>query len=163
MHQQAPARSTQALAVLAADHKLVGQLLAEFDELAADRADAEERDALARQICDALTAHATAEEEVFYPAAQAVLDDDDLIDDALCEHDSVRALVEHLRTLDARDERFDALVLMLSRAVAAHVRREEEELFPRVAAATGLDLEALGAQIIRRRDEALLLLAEDAA
>ena len=153
--------STHALAVLAADHKAVGQLLVEFDELASDQADPEERGSLAWQICDALTAHAVAEEDVFYPAARAALQDDELIDEALAEHDSVRALVEQIETLDASDERFDALVIMLARAVAEHVRQEESELFPRMEAA-GLDLELLGAQIIRRRDETLRLWSEEA-
>jgi hemerythrin superfamily protein len=152
--------ASHALAVLAADHKAIGLLLAEFDELATDRADAEERDSLARQICDALTAHAVAEEDVFYPAAREALRDDDLIDDALAEHDSVRALVEQIETLDATDERFDALVIMLARAVAQHVRQEEGELFPRMEAA-GLDMDKLGEQIIQRRNETLRLLAEE--
>ena len=153
--------STHALAVLAADHKAVNQLLAEFDELAGDGVHAAQRDELARQICAALTAHAVAEEDVLYPAAREALRDDDLIDEALAEHDSVRALVEQIETLDASDERFDALLIMLARAVAAHVRQEESELFPRIEAA-GLDLERLGERIIRRRDETLRLLAEDA-
>jgi hemerythrin superfamily protein len=150
-----------ALVILAADHKAVQQLLVEFDELASDQADAEERGALARQICAALTAHATAEEEVFYPAVRAVLDDDDLIDEALAEHDGVRAFVEQIEALDASDERFDALVLMLARVVAAHVSQEERKLFPRVQAA-GLDLQRLGEQIVKRRDETLLLLSDAA-
>jgi hemerythrin superfamily protein len=150
---------THALAILAADHKAIGQLLVEFDELSSDGADAEERAGLARQICDALVAHAVAEEEVFYPAARAALDDDDLIDEALSEHDSVRALVEQIQTLDADDERLDALVLVLARAVAEHVRTEELVLFPRAQAA-GLDTAQLGGLIVRCRDEVLLLLSE---
>lgn len=158
--------SADALAVLAADHKAVLQLLAEFDELAGDGADATERQALARQICDALTAHATAEEDVFYPALQRALGDDDatedLLDDALAEHDGQRALVEQIETMDASHERFDALVMMLARAVARHVRREEDDIFPRARDA-GLDLRRLGEQLVQRRDETLLLLAEDDA
>jgi hypothetical protein len=68
--------------------------------------------------------------------------------------------VEQIETLDATDERFDALVIMLARAVAEHVRQEEGELFPRIASA-GLDLDRLGEQIIRRRNETLRLLAEE--
>ena len=153
--------STHALAVLAADHKTISLLLAEFDELASDQADPEERSSLAWQICDALTAHAVAEEDVFYPAAREALQDDELIDAALAEHDSVRAFVEQIEALDAGDERFDALVIMLARVVAEHVRQEERELFPRVEAA-GLNLDVLGEQIIKRRDETLRLLAEEA-
>jgi hemerythrin-like domain-containing protein len=154
-----------ALAVLAADHKELQQLLAEFDELASDGAGATERQALAAQICQALTAHAVAEEDVFYPALRQALQPqegdvvDDLLDDALVEHDGQRALVEQIETMDAHHERFDALVILLARAVARHVTREEEDLFPRAREA-GLDLQRLGEQIARRRDVALLLLSE---
>jgi hemerythrin superfamily protein len=150
--------SPHALAVLLADHKVVGQLLVEYDELACDQADAEERASLAQQICDALTAHAAAEEDVLYPVARAALEDDELIDMALCEHDGVRALVDQIETLDADNERFDALMLVLARAVARHVQTEERLLFPRLENA-GLDLEGLGARIVRRRDEELLRLS----
>ena len=150
-----------ALAVLATDHKAVGRLFVAFDDLAGDGATADVRGTLARQICHALTAHAMAAEDVFYPAAREALRDDDLIDEALAQHDGVRALVEQIESLQASHESFDALVLLLARAVAVHARLEERELFPRVRAA-GLDLNRLGEQIIRRRDETLLLLAEDA-
>jgi hemerythrin superfamily protein len=150
-----------ALAVLAADHQAVQQLLVEYEELADDGAKAAERQHLATQICQALTAHAVAEEDFFYPAlAQARLDED-LLDDALAEHDGQRALVEQIESLDASHERFDALVLMLARAVARHVKQEEDELFP-LARAAGLDLNHMGEQISQRRDETLRLLGEPA-
>ena len=151
---------TDALTVLAADHKAVQQLLAEYEELAGDGAAAPQREGLARQICQALTAHAIAEEELFYPALEGAQVDDDLLDDALAEHDGQRALVEQIESLEAGHERFDALVLMLARAVARHVKHEEDELFPRARAA-GLDLQRLGERIIERRDETLVLLAEE--
>lgn len=147
-----------ALAVLTADHKAAMQLLAEFDELASDEADAAERQSLAMQICQALTAHAIATEDVFYPALREALRDDDLVDDAEAGHDGLRALVEQIEGMDARDERFDALVLVLASAVARHARHEENEVFPRARQA-GLDLRRLGERIVRRRDEAMLLLA----
>ncbi|RZL37477.1 MAG: hemerythrin domain-containing protein [Rubrivivax sp.] len=150
-----------ALDVLSADHKAVMQLLAEFDELAAEEAGAAERQSLANRICQALTAHAIGTEDVFYPALRDALQDDDLIDDAEAEHDSLRALVEQIESLDARDERFDALVMMLGRAVARHAWQEEGVLFPRVRD-TGLDLRRLGQRIARRRDEALVLLSAEA-
>ncbi|RZJ04965.1 MAG: hemerythrin domain-containing protein [Rubrivivax sp.] len=154
--------STDALSVLAADHKAVQLLLAEYDELASDHADVEERQSLATQICWALTAHAAAAEEVFYPALAEALGDDGLVDDALAGHDGLRAVVEQIEALDASDERFDALMLVLASAVARHVREEERELFPRVRTA-GLDLDRIGARITRRRDEWLRQLLEASA
>lgn len=147
-----------ALAVLATDHKAVMQLLAEFDELVTDAASASERQHLAAQICRALTAHAIATEDIFYPALREALRDDDLVDDAEAGHDGLRALVEQIEDMDAGNERFDAVVLMLASAVSRHARHEEIEVFPLVREA-GLDLRRLGLRIARRRDEALLLLA----
>lgn len=151
--------ATHALAVLAADHRAVMRLFADYDELVADGGDAQTRCRLATRICQVLTAHTTAEEELLYPAARRALRDDELIDAALGEHDGMRALIEALEALDASHERCDALVFMLSRAVGAHVRQEEGELFERLAVAD-LDLELLGEQIGRRRDELLWLLSD---
>ena len=47
-----------AIALLARDHADVRNLFAEYDELATDQAEDEERQALAEQICALLTAHA---------------------------------------------------------------------------------------------------------
>lgn len=150
-----------ALSVLAADHKAISQLFAEYDELITDEADAEERMALAATLCDALTAHTAAEEDVFYPAAARAVDDEGLIDEALGAHDGVRAIIEEIESLEVADGRFDALVMLLSRAVAEHVRQEEGEIFPLTRAA-GLDLKQLGEQVVRRREEVMQTLADEA-
>lgn len=148
-----------ALALLSADHRALGRLFAHYEALVGDAADAEARGRLVGQICQVLTAHATVEEEILYPAARRALQDDELIDAALGEHDGMRALVEAIEALDAGHERFDALVIMLARAVRAHVRQEEGELFARLESA-GLDLHLLGERIVGRRDEVLLLLSD---
>ncbi len=152
--------NTDALALLTADHEDVRQLFAEYDELVADDADADDRLALATEICDALTAHATAEEELFYPAARGVLDDEELLDEAESEHASARALIERIRGMEPDDDAFDATVRVLAEAVEHHVQEEEGELFPRVRD-SGLDLVTLGEQIEARRDEVLAELGAD--
>lgn len=151
-----------ALAALAADHRAVLRRLAEFDELVSAGASASLRQHLALQICQALTAHAIAAEDLVYPALRQALqgEDDDLVDDAEAGHDAIRALVEQVELMQATDERFDAMVFILGRAVVRHVQLEEGELFPRVQAA-GVDLAHLGERFDRRRDEALLLLSEE--
>lgn len=146
--------TADALALLAADHEDVRQLFAEYDELVADDASAEDRLALASEICDALTAHATAEEEIFYPAARGVLEAGELLDEAESEHASARALIERIRAMEPDDDAYDATVRVLAEAVEHHVQEEEGELFPRVRD-TGLDLMTLGEQIAARRDEVL--------
>lgn len=143
---------TDALTLLAADHEAVRQLFAEYDELVADEADAEDRLALAAEICDAITAHATAEEEIFYPALRGVLEEEDLVEEAESEHASARALIEQIEALDPVDERFDATMRVLGEAIDQHAVEEEAELFPR-ARESGLDLDELGERLAARKEE----------
>lgn len=143
-----------AIALLSADHEDVRRLFAEYDELVADGAGAEERGALAEQICTALTAHAQIEEELFYPAAREALQDAEQIDEAEAEHASARALIDQIQGLEADDELFDATMRLLQEAVEHHVDEEEGALFP-LLAETELDLETLGEQLAARRDEVL--------
>ena len=151
--------ATDAVSVLTADHESVRRLFSEFEELVAAGAGDAARRALAEQICDALTAHAAAEEELLYPAARDALEDDFRIDQAQGEHEDMRALIRQIRSLDAVDGRHNALVAMLASVVAAHVRQEEGDLFPRLEF-TSLDLGRLGEQLVQRRTEALALLAK---
>lgn len=161
MVSTSPRTATDALAVLAADHRAVRQWLAEFDELAAQGGPAARRRELALRACQLLTAHAIGAQDVFYPALRAALgEDDDLVDDAEAGHDGIRALVEQIEDMAAGDERFDALVIMLARALDRHAALEEGALFAR-AQACGLDLPHLGERIARRRDQALQLLSDD--
>lgn len=151
-----------AITFLSADHEDVRRLFAEYDELVADDADAEDRVALATEICDLLTAHATAEEEVFYPAVRAALEDGDLIDEAEAEHAGARTLIERIRAMEPSEDGYDAAVRVLSEAVEHHVQEEEGELFPRVRDSE-LDLAALGEQLAARRDEVLSTLGAEGA
>ena len=141
-----------AIALLTADHTDVRQLFAEYEELMADDADDEDRLLLALEICTALTVHATAEEEIFYPAARAAIQDKDLLDDAEAEHASARALIEQIQGMEPADERFDATVQVLAETIEHHVQEEEGELFPRVLE-TDIDLVALGERIESRKEE----------
>lgn len=154
--------SDDALTLLAADHEEVRDLFAEFEDLVADGAPDEERLTLAMEICELLSAHATAEEEIFYPAVRSVLGDEELVDEAESEHASARALIEQIQGMEASDDGFDAAVRVLAEAVEHHVQEEEGELFPRVRD-SGLDLDELGERIAARREELLAELDDDAA
>lgn len=145
------------LALLSADHRRAEHLFAAYEALVAKGAAPGARAALACSICDALTAHATAEEELFYPAAGAMLGANGLMDTLMGAHDEARVLIESLERLDAADARFDALVMRLSHAVGAHVRQEEGELFAQLHAIK-LGVPALAGDLVHRRDEVLRLL-----
>ena len=148
-----------AIALLTQDHADVRNLFAEYDELATDQAEGEERQALAEQICAMLTAHATIEEEIFYPAARDAGVEADLLDEAEVEHASAKDLIAQIRAMSADDDLYDAKVKVLGEYVDHHVDEEEGEIFPACRKAK-MDLAGLGATLAERKSE---LLAESPA
>jgi len=60
-------KSIDATKLLKADHKEVSEL---FEKFESGRLTPAKKEALAKQICTALTVHAQIEEEIFYPAAR---------------------------------------------------------------------------------------------
>jgi hemerythrin superfamily protein len=153
--------NTDAIALLTADHEEVRQLFEDYDELVADGAADTLRGDLAQEICDALTAHATIEEELFYPAVREALGDDDLIDTALADHAGAKELIARIEAMEPADDLFDATVRMLEEAVEHHVEEEEADLFPQVEDSE-IDLLALGEQLLTRKEEVLAELEDNA-
>jgi hemerythrin superfamily protein len=148
----ARAASTDATALLQRDHAEVKKLFEEFDRLAEDEADGEERRALAEQICTMLTAHATIEEEIFYPAARDAEVDSDLLDEAEVEHNSAKELIAQIESMSPDDELYDAKVKVLGEYVDHHVQEEEGELFPQCRRAK-MDLAGLAGELAERKAE----------
>lgn len=145
----------QALHLLMQDHREVLGLFAAF-EAAPDPAI---KLKLARRICMDLKVHMQFEEELFYTAAGDALeeagqetDSEELIDDALDDHEDAKDLIAHLDTMTAVDEAFIDLVSALRAAIEQHVTVEETELFPKVRQ-TALDLYGLGGPMVIRRAE----------
>jgi hemerythrin superfamily protein len=141
-----------AIALLIADHEDVNELFIEYHDVIRGEGMDEERADLVEQICQALTAHATLEEELFYPAARDALDDPGLIEMAEHEHAEAKVLIEQLQGMSALDDQYDNTVQQLQHAIEQHVQEEEEELFPLVRE-SNLDVFALGMQMVERRDE----------
>ena len=147
-------KKTDAIALLSADHKEVDALFKEYEKLCKADADDGEKGLLAAQICAMLTVHATIEEELFYPAARAALEDDgqDLLDEAVVEHASAKDLIAQIEDANPGDELFDAKVQVLGEYIRHHVKEEETELFPKVKKAKA-DLVALGVALAARKEE----------
>lgn len=140
-----------ALELLKSDHKEVDGLFKEF-EAASDDHNTAMRRALVAKICDALTVHATIEEEIFYPALRrASKEAEDLLNEAAVEHQSLKDIIGRLEVAPTSDYLYDAGVKVLSEYVKHHVREEENEIFPKARSA-GLDLAALGVQLQQRKD-----------
>ncbi|MGZ8259120.1 MAG: hemerythrin domain-containing protein [Caldimonas sp.] len=146
------AASNDATALLKRDHAEVKKLFKEYEKLAEDEAEGEERQALAEQICTMLTVHATVEEEIFYPAAREAEVESDLLDEAEVEHASAKDLIAQIESMSPDDELYDAKVKVLGEYVEHHVQEEENEMFPQCRKA-GMDLNELGRQIEERKSE----------
>ncbi len=145
------AEGVDAITLLTEDHENVAQMFEEYEGLG-DRAHASKKK-LATKICTELTKHATAEEEIFYPAVRAAQkDNEDLIDEATVEHASAKDLIAQILSMEPTEELYDAKVKVLGELIEHHVKEEEEEMFPKARKA-GLDLEMLGAQIAERKAE----------
>ena len=147
---RSPERRTtapDAVALLKADHREVDELVQQFENARSDR-----KEAIARRICTALTVHAQIEEELLYPAAREVLDEDDmdLVDEADVEHASIKQLVRDVESSSPGDALYDAKVKVIGEYVKHHVKEEERELFPKLRR-TELDLRELGARLAERK------------
>ena len=140
---------TDAITLLSEDHKEVKKLFKAFEKLVGSD-DSEKKQELAEQICHALTIHAEIEEEIFYPAARASIDDDDLLNEAEVEHASAKDLITQLQAMSPSDEMFDAKVTVLGEYIDHHVQEEENEMFPKVKKAK-LNLADLGEQMSARK------------
>jgi hemerythrin superfamily protein len=143
---------SDAIELLKADHREVEDLFRQFEEAQAGS----DKVALASVICHALGVHAEIEEQIFYPESRRVLDKEsqDLVDEAVVEHASLKDLMANLADMHAGDELFDARVKVLKEYVQHHVKEEENEFFPKVAK-TSLDLREVGARLQALKDELL--------
>jgi hemerythrin-like domain-containing protein len=106
---------------------------------------------LADQICKALEIHSQIEEEIFYPAVRAAIDDDELMDEALVEHASAKDLVAQIQSMSPGDELYDARVTVLGEYINHHVDEEQGEIFP--MAKKSVDTKELGETLERRKME----------
>lgn len=154
----AAAPSIDAIELLTQDHEEVKAMFEKYEALS-DRSTTSKRK-LALEICLALTRHATAEEEIFYPAVRdAGSDTEDLVDEATVEHASAKELIAQIIAMDPSDDLYDAKVKVLSEQIEHHVEEEEGEMFPKARKAK-LDLMALGEAIAARKEEVELPLPQ---
>ena len=139
-----------AIALLTEDHKEVKKLFKEFEKLKEDEGSDAEKEEIAEKICEALKAHATVEEEIFYPAVREATGEDDLMDEAEVEHASAKDLIAQIEASGPGDELWEAKVTVLGEYIDHHVKEEQDEMFPKARKAR-IDLMKLGAEIAERK------------
>jgi iron-sulfur cluster repair protein YtfE (RIC family) len=86
---------------------------------------------LFQKIADALAAHATIEERIFYPAVY-VGELKDQLQEAVEEHLAAKRVIADLLEMSPENEQFDAKMKVLKEEIEHHVEEEEGELFPKV-------------------------------
>jgi len=110
----------------------------------------DEKRALFEQLAQAILAHTTIEEQLFYPAARTDKTED-LVYEAVEDHQSVKRLIDELRRMDVHDRAFDLKLELLHEKVQNHVGDEEGELFPNVMDILGEErLDELGRQMAEK-------------
>ena len=144
-----------AIDLLTDDHKRVLRIFDDFDGV--DREDPEAVQELVETACMELQIHSILEEEIFYPAVRAQVEEDDrdtqdLLNEAEVEHETVDDLIAKLQELEPDDAMYAACFKVLSEYERHHVREEEQELFPEVKR-LDLDLPQLGEDMRTRREE----------
>jgi hemerythrin-like domain-containing protein len=153
--QAAGITGQDAIALLTADHREVSEMFKQFEDLS-DRAKASKQK-LVEKICNSLIAHTQIEEEIFYPAIREqkqIKDADDMVDEAVVEHQAAKDLIRQLQEANPEDDLYDAKVKVLGEEIEHHVKEEEEEMF-KEARKSGLDLMALGQEMAQRKQEIL--------
>jgi hemerythrin superfamily protein len=139
---------TDVTQLLKLEHEAVEALFHEFEDLD----EPGERQQLATRICDMLEIHAQLEEELVYPVARELLDDDDLVLEAEVEHLVAKDLIARIRSMSADDPTYGAFVKVLGEYVTHHVDEEERELLPRLKSSDA-DTSALGQELLKRKGE----------
>jgi hypothetical protein len=152
-HSILPHAKEDAIGLLRADHDAMEDMFYSFDQIKHGR-DYAEKKRLVRDLCRIFRIHSTLEEEIFYPAVRAEVADDDLMNEALVEHEGAEQLVAGLETMDAADEMLNATMHVLCAYIKHHVREEEQDMFPK-ARDTELDMDALGVRMNKRRKQLL--------
>ncbi len=146
----AEVRNTDATHILAADHRAVEKLFEDYENASGT----ERKRSIAEAICTELKIHTQIEEEIFYPALEGKIDDD-LLKEAYVEHDGAKLLINQIAEGGADQEFYDAKVTVLQEEIEHHVKEEEKErdnMFQQARAAD-VDLNALGARLIARKQE----------
>jgi iron-sulfur cluster repair protein YtfE (RIC family) len=114
------------------------------------------RATLVTKLADALKLHMQVEETIVYPEiAKHVDGGDDLVDEAVSEHQGARKALADVEKLSPDEPAFDGALETLEAGISHHVEEEEEEVFPKFRESVpSRELDALGDQVARAKSAA---------
>lgn len=139
--------------LLQKQHRMVEDLFDEFEQ-----ADENEKADIFEQIAANLVAHDAIEREIFYPACEEALgeDDEDVLGESLVEHGVVEFCLYRADKNRSNPDELDKYVTVLKEVVFHHVKEEEDELLPKAKKNMAAEkLEELGAEMESRFEKAL--------
>jgi len=136
------------IAVLTHDHREVQALFTELDRTRGS-GDPQHRKDLVDRATIELVRHATAEEQLVYPAVRLNVDGGaELADHELSDHAQIERSLKELNGMQPGDEPFEATLEHLIELVNAHIAEEEGTLFPQLeAVCTADDLMEIGKMV----------------
>ena len=140
-----------AVALLKADHREVEGWFSQFEKAGSEA----KKDELVQKILLALKVHTQLEEELVYPQSREVVKDEELVDEAIVEHDAAKKLMAEIEAMQPSDDMYDAKVKVLQEQIEHHVEEEEgprEGMFAK-ARETDVDLKALLEPMLARKEE----------
>jgi hypothetical protein len=138
-----------AVEILRQDHTDLLDLFDRF-EIAAEKG---QRKQIVADVIQVLKAHAAMEEEIFYPCVRWDVGDK-IMNEAEEEHHVAKLLVAELEKMTGDEARFDAKFRVLAESVRHHIAEEDDHMLPQAAKAD-IDFEALGGEMLARREELL--------
>jgi hemerythrin superfamily protein len=137
-----------AIDLLKQQHREVEKLFKKIEKAGPD-----EKEKLFDELADSLAVHAAIEEQHFYPATKDARTEE-LLQEAVEEHLSVKRIIADLLEMEPDDAHFDAKITVLQEQVEHHVEEEEGELFPEVQKLHSKDeLEDLGVLMEQTAEE----------
>ena len=147
-------RDPLAISLLKKDHREVDAMFDEYEQLEGEA----EKLALFQQIALALKVHTQIEEEILYPEERGEVEDD-LLDEALVEHDGAKKLIAEIEAMQPSEDLYDAKVKVLGEYIKHHVKEEEQPGGVFAQSKRGdEDLDAMGKQLKARKEELMAAL-----
>ena len=125
--------------ILTEDHE---QAMSLVESLEGARSDERGHRETFRELKQALELHIREEEEIYYPALVEHGEFSDLMEENVPEHEMVRANLVQMSELSPASDTFQSLLTETRIALLAHMKHEEDEIFPR-------SIELLGEERIR--------------
>ena len=142
---------TDAIMLLRADHDEVKDLFDKFE----GTEDSDTKRRIAEKICNELKIHSMIEEEIFYPAFRGVIEDE-MLDEAVVEHDGAKLLINDIMSgMDSNEGVYEAKVKVLGEQIDHHIEEEEaprEGMFAKCRE-SDVDLKALLEPMLARKQE----------